>query len=193
MAHYLGDQLRKALRPESHGHTLPDHRPPPLPPRSTRPDLNDGHPPAGTIYPPGHYPTPELPLHPKSKFLVLRDVECNSDSIQNALDNLGSHSTLYLPANTVWLVTAPIKILDHQELATEGYPTGYQDMATLEASPECRPHLLHAFGKTGIMIRNLIVDGKRESYGFQENSGVMIQLGGHPSEHQVRILPGHAY
>src|ERR1700761_9144964 len=57
---------------------------------------------AGVIYPPGSYPTPELVNYPLGCHLVLRNGPFTSQTIQQALDNLGPNTTLYLPQRSRW-------------------------------------------------------------------------------------------
>lgn len=68
--------------------------------------------------------------------------------------------TIYLPAGSTWRVEETIFLDDFQELATVGYPAG-DDMAILEAQEGLHGHLLHAFDKSGIRIRNVVIDGNK--------------------------------
>ncbi|KAF9516857.1 hypothetical protein BS47DRAFT_1327091 [Hydnum rufescens UP504] len=162
--------------------------PPPIPPRL--PPVVPHRPPAvepkaksfaGAMYAPGHYPTPELPMYPLRKSSVLRpssSSEFNSSILQNALNALGPSSTLYLPRGSSWKIHSPITLHEFQELATEGYPQEEADMAILDAEAECRPHVVYAISKSGVRIRNLIVEGGKEKHGWDKDGGVIIQLGG---------------
>lgn len=58
-------------------------------------------------------------------------------------------------------------------------------MALLDAQEDCTPHIIHAFDKSGIRIRNLILEGNKEKYGWDEKGGCMIQLGGGKAHNQV--------
>ncbi|CAE7199121.1 unnamed protein product [Rhizoctonia solani] len=134
---------------------------------------------AGAIYAPGTYPTPELFCFPFGKHDVLHSPEYGftAKSIQQKLDELGSNSTLYLPRGSRWEVESMISMHPFQELATEGYPTAEQDMAWLEAIEECHGHLIHAFGKSGTRIRNILLEGNRERFGHDPDGKCMIILG----------------
>ena len=177
--------------------------PPPVPPRpslSPYPDsfatfptlsveaLSQG-PSAGAIYAPGAYPTPELPLYPLQKSRILNpshEHEYTSSTIQEVLNELGPSATLYLKPGTTWRIHSPIKMQEFQEIATLGYPTAHHEMAVLDAQEDCRPHIIHAFEKSGVRIRNLIIEGNQHKYGFDKQGGVMIQLGGGGAKNQAR-------
>ncbi|KAF8758588.1 Right handed beta helix region [Rhizoctonia solani] len=124
--------------------------PPPIPPRTA---------------------PPTVPARPEE--FAPRD----SESIQQKLDELGPNSTLYLPRGSRWEVESMISMYPFQELATEGYPTAEQDMAWLEAKEECHGHLINAFSKSGIRIRNILVEGNREKFGHDPDGKCMIILG----------------
>ncbi|KAF8305142.1 hypothetical protein DL93DRAFT_2160417 [Clavulina sp. PMI_390] len=167
----------------------PETSPPSLdaPPSITSPSPPKAIPQAGAIYPPGEYPTPELPLYPLQKHIILKpgsDAEYTSAAVQKALNDIGA-GTVYLPAGSVWKVEESIYLADFQELATLGYPTREEEMATLDAQEGLRGHLLHAFDKRGIRIRNLIFEGNKEKYGWDDHGALMIQLGGAKGPNQV--------
>ncbi|QRW27212.1 right-handed beta helix region protein [Rhizoctonia solani] len=169
--------------------------PPPIPPRTAPPTVparpeefaprdsesapmsNQSQ--AGVIYAPGTYPTPELFGFPFGKHAILNSPEYGftARSIQQKLDELGPNSTLYLPRGSRWEVESMISMYPFQELATEGYPTAEQDMAWLEAKEECHGHLINAFSKSGIRIRNILVEGNREKFGHDPDGKCMIILG----------------
>lgn len=96
---------------------------------------------------------------------------------------------MYLPARTTWKIHKTVTLQDYQEIATFGYPTSHEDMAYLDAQEDCNPHVVHAFDKSGIRIRNLVIEGNKEKYGWDEKGGVMIQLGGGKANNQVRCPP----
>ncbi|KAF8305127.1 hypothetical protein DL93DRAFT_2066464 [Clavulina sp. PMI_390] len=151
----------------------------PRPPKST--------PQAGAIYRPGDYPTPELPSYPLQKHTILKPnspEEYTSATIQSALKEIGT-GTVYLPTGSVWNIEETILMEDFQELATLGYPTEEGQMAKLDAQEGLHGHILHAFDKSGIRIRNLVIEGNKEKYGWDEKSGVMVQLGGGKARNQV--------
>ncbi|EJU02545.1 hypothetical protein DACRYDRAFT_106616 [Dacryopinax primogenitus] len=166
---------------------IPSHsRPPPPPPPRPQPPLPTttispptAHPP-GAIYPPGKWPTPELSIYPLNTWLILSspDKGWTSASIQAALDALGEGGTLYLPRSSKWDISEPILLRPWQELATEGYPTEEKDMAALEATPGCRPHLVNCWNVSGVRLRNLLIDGKHDVFGRDDKCGVMVQFGG---------------
>ncbi|KAJ1310229.1 hypothetical protein OPQ81_006971 [Rhizoctonia solani] len=133
----------------------------------------------GVIYAPGTYPTPELFCFPFGKYAVLHSPEYGftAKSIQQKLDELGPNSTLYLPRGSRWEVESMITMYPFQELATEGYPIAEHEMAWLEATEECHGHLIHAFGKSGTRIRNILVEGNREKFGHDPDGKCMIILG----------------
>lgn len=83
-----------------------------------------------------------------------------STTIQNALKEIGPLGTIYLPAGSTWRVEETIFLDDFQELATVGYPVG-DGMAILEAEEGLQGHLLHAFDKSGIRIRNIVIEGNK--------------------------------
>lgn len=58
-------------------------------------------------------------------------------------------------------------------------------MALLEAQGDCIPHVIHALDKSGVRIRNLILEGNKERYGWDEKCGCIIQLGGQKAHNQV--------
>ena len=170
--------------------------PPPIPPRlpsmPPRPQAREHRLKslAGAIYAPGHYPTPELPTYPLRKHRILRPTspqEYDSSTIQNALNALGPSSTLYLARGTSWRIHSPITLHEFQELATEGYPQEEADMAVLDAQEDCRPHVLYAISKHGIRIRNLVVEGGKEKYGWDKDGGVVIQLGGNAHNQVIEL------
>lgn len=185
--------------------------PPPVPPRpapnmSTRPPAvpNSSRPAnhpapirqAGALYDPGHYPTPELPNYPLQKSRVLSPSspdEFTSETIQKALDEMGPSSTLYLIPRSLWRLNKTIALQDYQELATLGYPDHEEDMAILDAQESCTFHLIHAMDKSGVRIRNLVLEGNKEKYGWLEkDGGVMVQLGGGRAYNQVCLYrPRH--
>lgn len=111
--------------------------------------------------------------------------EYTSTSIQNALDELGPSATLYLPARTTWSIHKTITLQEYQEIATLGYPTSHDDMALLDAQDDCIPHVIHALDKSGVRIRNLVLEGNKERYGWDEKCGCIIQLGGRKAHNQV--------
>jgi hypothetical protein len=156
------------------------HHPPPVPPRSTKPSVavdlsRSATPKPGAPFPPGHWPTPELPLHPIGRYSICSTQPFTSDTIQNALDSLGPSSTLYLPLASVWDIINPILLHEHQELATWGYPTDDKQMARLEAGRDCYPHIINARAKSCVRLRNVLVDGNRDRYGPEPKCGVMLQ------------------
>ncbi|KAG8939437.1 hypothetical protein FRC04_006584 [Tulasnella sp. 424] len=122
----------------------------------------------GTLYKPGEYPTPDLFPFPLSKHRVLTHPSSfTSAAIQQAIDELGPHSTLYLPPRTRWTVSSTIHLKPHQELATLGYPTEETEIAWLEAEEGCSGNVLKAFDMPGVRIRNVGFDGGREKYGAE--------------------------
>ncbi len=148
-----------------------------------------GRPPAGAIYASGTYPTPELPLYPIGHHVTLRpqsETDFNEKTIQDALSG-SSSITVYLPRGSRWYFHSTLHLSDFQELATEGYPTDEKDMAIIDAQEDCHGHVIHAFAKSGVKIRNMIIEGNKEKYGWDEKGAVMIQLGGGPGRNQVRI------
>lgn len=159
--------------PERHG--VDDGKQPELSPISA-PQVSNK---AGVIFAPGTYPTPELFNFPLGKHCVLHSPEYGftAKSIQHQLDQLGSNSILYLPRGSRWEVEATITMHTFQELATEGYPAAEHEMAWLEATEECHGHLISGFSKSGIRIRNILVEGNREKYGHDPQGGCMIMLG----------------
>lgn len=121
---------------------------------------------AGSLFPPGGYPTPELCYYPLSKTKVLLDLPpYTSTVIQEALDSLGPHSTLYLPRGTRWSVSSTLWLKPCQELATLGYPIGDDQVAWLDAEKGCTGHILSGANMPGVLIRNIGVDGGREKFG----------------------------
>jgi len=136
-----------------------------------------GPPLAGAIYPPGQWPTPELPPFPVGRFTVLGTSHgpLNSATIQTALQGLGSNATLFLPPASVWDLEAPIQLLEWQTLATWGFPTDERSMAMLRAGPTCLPNVIRAGRVSGARLRNVIVDGGRNIYGFEPKADVMLQ------------------
>lgn len=173
----LHQWLRKALVLAITGLSM--HRPPPIPPRQTRPfQVASGpKPTAGALFAPGQWPTPELYSHPIGRYSICQGTQqpFTSKTIQSALDRLGASSTLYLPPSSVWSIDNPILLHEHQELATWGYPTDQNEMAHLEAGPDCYPHIINARAKSGARLRNVLVDGGRERYGHEPKCGVMLQ------------------
>jgi hypothetical protein len=158
------------------------HNPPPVPPRNTRPavpshvaDSFSSKIKPGALFPPGQWPTPELHLHPIGRYSICTTKPRTSSTIQSALDSLGPSSTLYLPASSVWSVDNPIQLHEHQELATWGYPTDEKEMAHLEAGRDCYPHVINALAKSGVRLRNVLVDGGRDRHGHEPKCGVMLQ------------------
>ncbi|KAF8505333.1 hypothetical protein BU17DRAFT_57949 [Hysterangium stoloniferum] len=129
----------------------------------------------GAPFAPGKWPTPELSLTPTNRYAICTSRTYTSETIQSALDSLGPSSILYLPASTVWSITSPIALRDHQELATWGYPTDESHMARLEAGKECYPHIINARAITGAAVRNVVVDGGQQKYGYEPKCGVMLQ------------------
>jgi hypothetical protein len=164
---------------------------PPLPPRdsksppqATSPEEHQG---VGATYEPGQWPTPELPMAPLGSHRILSDGPFTSATIQAALDQLGQNTTLFLAPGSHWIVTEPLILQLHQELATLNYPTQESEMAYLEAAEECKPHMFKLWGKTGARLRNLLIDGSREKYGWHKDCGVMLSLG-HRATDQVGIV-----
>ncbi|KDQ10468.1 hypothetical protein BOTBODRAFT_178130 [Botryobasidium botryosum FD-172 SS1] len=140
----------------------------------------------GAVYPPGSWPTPELFFYPLGKTATLTlTQEYTSRSIQNALDALGSHSTLYLPPRTTWIIESALRLHPYQEIATLGYPDREDEMAILDAAQECRPHIIHGANKPRVQIRNLVIEGNREKYGWDPKAESMILLGGAISKQVV--------
>jgi hypothetical protein len=118
---------------------------------------------AGAIYAPGSYPVPELPLYPLQKHIVLQPSsveEYTSATIQDALKSIGPSSTVYLPPGSIWKVESTIFLDDFQELATYAYPIG-ETMAVLDAQKGCDGSIIHAFDRSGVRIRNLVVEGNK--------------------------------
>lgn len=118
---------------------------------------------AGAIYAPGAYPVPELPLYPLQKHVLLQPSsaqEYTSATIQNALKSMGPSSTVYLFPGSIWKVESTIFLDDFQELATHGYPTG-ETMAVLDAQKGCDGSIIHAFDRSGVRVRNLVVEGNK--------------------------------
>ncbi|KDQ10469.1 hypothetical protein BOTBODRAFT_492205 [Botryobasidium botryosum FD-172 SS1] len=141
---------------------------------------------AGVIYPPGSYPTPELASYPLGKTLTLTTSQGRTSRvIQDALDTLGPCSTLYLPPRSTWVIENTLQLHPYQELATLEYPTREDEMAVLEAGQDCRPHVIWGFARSGIRIRNIIVEGNREKFGWDPQGGVMISLGQNASNQVV--------
>jgi hypothetical protein len=138
----------------------------------------------GALYEPGKWPTPELLMHPVGPHRILSEAPFTSSTIQAALDQLGPSTTLYLAPASHWVVTSPIVLQLYQEIATLGYPANESGMAFLEAAEECKPYMFSCWGKSGIRIRNLIIDGAREKYGWNKDCGVMLSLG-HLAVNQV--------
>lgn len=160
--------------PSSSGGLSGRETPPPIPPRlhsDTRPDRPSSTATAsaifaGAIYEPGTYPTPDLFPFPLSKHKTLSDPPAHtSAAIQDALNELGPHSTLYLPPRTRWSVSSTITLHPHQELATLGYPGGEDEIAWLEAEEECTGHVLNGADMAGVRLRNIGIDGGREKHG----------------------------
>ncbi|KZT62699.1 hypothetical protein CALCODRAFT_505452 [Calocera cornea HHB12733] len=136
--------------------------------------------PAGAIYAPGTWPTPELAIYPLGDYRVLSDPEFGwtSHSIQAALDAIGEGGTIYLPRSSKWDISDTLKMHAYQELATEGYPTADGEMAALEATQACRPHIVTAWDIPGVRLRNLTIDGKHDVFGREAECGVIVQFGG---------------
>ncbi|KZO91257.1 hypothetical protein CALVIDRAFT_364614 [Calocera viscosa TUFC12733] len=136
--------------------------------------------PAGAIYAPGQWPTPELSIYPLGTWRLLSDPDYGwtSQSIQAALDAIGEGGTIYLPRSSKWDIAETIKMHPWQELATEGYPTTEGDMASLDATKDLRPFIVNAWDTSGVRLRNLIVDGKHDLYGREDQCGCLIQFGG---------------
>lgn len=153
---------------------------------SYRGSKDESSPPAGTVYQPGMYPTPDLLGSPISKFALLSDpVSYTSDTIQQTLNSLGPYSTLYLPPRTRWAVKETIHLQPHQELATMGYPEDGKEIAWLEADESCNGHILSGANMPGIRIRNIGFDGGMEQYGPSKDREVMIKLGDSRGINQV--------
>lgn len=135
--------------------------------------------PVGAIYAPGTYPTPDLFDFPLGKHTVLHSpvYGYTAKSIQHEIDQLGPTSTLYLPRGSRWEVESTITLHPYQELATEGYPTAEHEVAWLEATPDCHSHLISGFSKSGVRLRNLLIEGHREKYGHDPDGRCMIILG----------------
>ena len=129
----------------------------------------------GAPFAPGEWPTPELSLTPVGRYAICTSTEYTSETIQHTLDSLGPSSTLYLPASTVWNINSPIALRENKELATWGYPTNESQMARLEAGKECYPHVINARAITGATLRNVVVDGGEQKYGYEPKCGVMSQ------------------
>ncbi|KAG8888355.1 hypothetical protein FRB98_007929 [Tulasnella sp. 332] len=151
---------------------------------STSSNADDGadaqhHGTAGVLYPPGTYPTPELfPFPLTRKHTTLMDPSSyTSNVIQEALDTLGPHATLYLLPSSRWSVSSTIRLQPHQELATFGYPTGENEVAWLDAEQGCNGQILRATDMPGVRIRNIGIDGGREKYGYNKDNECMVQLG----------------
>ncbi|KAG8907613.1 hypothetical protein FRB99_003309 [Tulasnella sp. 403] len=135
--------------------------------------------PAGALYKPGTYPTPDLFPFPVTKYRLLsHPTSFTSNIIQDALNELGPNSTLYLPKGSRWTVTKTIQLRPHQELATWDYPTEEGDVAWLEADRDCTGHVLTAMNVPGVRIRNIGVDGGREKYGHEKACDCMAFEGG---------------
>ena len=118
---------------------------------------------AGAIYAPGYYPVPELPHYPLQRHTLLQPSsaeEYTSATIQNALKSLGPSSTVYLPPRSIWKIDSTIYLDDYQELATYAYPTG-ETMAVLDAQKDCEGSIIHAGDKSGVRIRNLVIEGNK--------------------------------
>ncbi|KAG9127169.1 hypothetical protein FRC07_000378 [Ceratobasidium sp. 392] len=179
--------------------------PPPIPPRAgppaipERPVSNPSQGPehvsaygqqvtsVGAIYAPGTYPTPDLFDFPLGKYTVLHSPKYGftAKSIQHELNQLGPTSTLYLPCGSRWEVEEMITMQPFQELATEGYPTAEHDMAWLEAKQELNMHMVTAFQKSGVRLRNLLFEGGREKYGHNPDGRCMIIIGALDTCNQV--------
>ncbi|GJJ15638.1 hypothetical protein Clacol_009916 [Clathrus columnatus] len=174
---------------------LPNASRPPIPPKATKPgslnaatDLpimpkvehatfpNSKPPQAGTLYLPGKWPTPELSTYPIGRYSICNTGPFTSETLQSALNELGPSSILYLPSSSRWDIIQPIKLKEHQELATWGYPTEEHQMALLEAGKDCYPFIINAWAITGAKVRNIIVDGGRQKHGNEPKCGVMLQL-----------------
>ncbi|KAG9003234.1 hypothetical protein FRB93_011146 [Tulasnella sp. JGI-2019a] len=148
-----------------------------FPPTSSDIAGNEG-PKHGIAHTSGTYPTPELFHFPLSKHTVLvAPSSYTSRVINEALDNLGPHSTLYLPPGTRWSVSSTIWLKPYQELATLGYPKSENDVAWLDAEEGCTGHILSGTNMPGVRIRNIGVDGGREKYGYCKDNDCMVQLG----------------
>lgn len=141
----------------------------------------------GVIYAPGTYPTPDLFDFPLGKHTVLHSPAYGytAKSIQHEIDQLGPTSTLYLPRGSRWEVESTITLQPYQELATEGYPTAEHEMAWLEATPDLHLHLISGFSKSGVRLRNLLLEGGREKYGHDPDGRCMIILGATNTCNQV--------
>ncbi|KIO27017.1 hypothetical protein M407DRAFT_73736 [Tulasnella calospora MUT 4182] len=141
---------------------------------------------AGALYKPGEYPTPDLFPFPLSKHRILAHPSSfTSTVIQQAINELGPQSTLYLPPNTRWTVSSTIHLRPHQEIATLGYPTEETEIAWLEAEEGCTGHVLKATDMPGVRIRNIGFDGGREKYGYAKTNDCIVQLGGSKGFNQV--------
>ncbi|KIJ54777.1 hypothetical protein M422DRAFT_775012 [Sphaerobolus stellatus SS14] len=184
----------RTSRPAEYGVESPGHRqaaigqsPPPLPARHSAPPSDAApqerttrqSPPAGALFPPGQWPTPELPLNPIGRYTILSTPTgpLNSATIQSALQSLGPNATLFLPQASVWDLESPIQLLEYQTLATWGYPTAERDMAALLAGRDCLPYVIKAASVSGARLRNVVVDGGREQYGYNGDAQVMLQFG----------------
>lgn len=156
--------------------------PPPLPSRVTRPSVEipqqleqSKFPKAGALYPPGQYPTPDLLPVPTGRYALCDQWPRNSETMQNALNALGNFESLFLPQGSRWVIDRPIQLGEHQELATWAYPTDEKNMAVLEAGPNCYPHIINARAISGACLRNLVIEGNRDKYGYEAKCGVMLQ------------------
>lgn len=183
----------------------PNESRPPIPPKSTKPslltaavsdpfrpkersiskNLNNRWPQAGVLYPPGNWPTPELSMYPIGRYTICIGEPFTSETLQGTLDDMGSSSIVYLPPSSKWILDRPIKLHEHQELATWGYPTQEDQMAMLEAGKDCYPFIVNAWAITGARLRNVIVDGARQKYGHEPKCGVMLQCV--PEYHKTSI------
>ncbi|KAG8999828.1 suppressor of los1-1 [Tulasnella sp. 427] len=153
---------------------------------SQNPPVAHSRHPAGSIYEPGTYPTPDLLPSPISKFAILSEPATYiSEEIQQALDLLGPRSTLYLPPRTRWTVNATIHLHPHQEIATLGYPDDEEEIAWLEADESCTGHLLSAANTPGARIRNVGFDGGMEKFGPSRSSLAIVHLGHAQGVNQV--------
>ncbi|HEX7153974.1 MAG TPA: hypothetical protein VF618_20965 [Thermoanaerobaculia bacterium] len=91
-----------------------------------------------------------------------------------------------LCANATFNVTSTINfVYANTKIYTEGYPTG-ATRATLRVASSSLQTLVNGVDKSGVAIRNVILDGARPTYGYVRPAAeALIKLGGNASGQTV--------
>lgn len=112
---------------------------------------------------------------------------CLASGTQTTINNalVGAGKKVFLCAGAVFKLSAPVRFTaPRQELATVGLPTG-STRATLRITAAAVTTAVDGNGQSGIVLRNVQVDGNRAALG-RKTGNALVQLGGNVTDQVVR-------